>query len=113
MRTTTLFCLASLVIFFALPMVNGWAQPSKPQAADTSRVKAATDVSTTKDKVRIFLDKIEILGRIEKPQTVFIIPGRDPSVDDIHIDRSFFKEIFRSIEKDDIAKRNRSRVRRP
>jgi len=62
------------------------------------------DLKTRKSDVKIFLDKIEILGRIEKPQTVFIIPGKNPTVDDIQIDRSFFKEIFRTIEIDQIRK---------
>ncbi|MBN2093589.1 hypothetical protein JW964_28460 [candidate division KSB1 bacterium] len=46
-----------------------------------------------------FLQGFEIFGRVEKPQTVFIIPGQDPSVDDIIIKREFFKEIFRPVEK--------------
>ncbi|MGH7493194.1 MAG: hypothetical protein ACREOO_12470 [bacterium] len=49
---------------------------------------------------RMFLDKIEVLGTIAKPQALFIIPGRDPKVDGIEIDRSFFHEVFRPIEKD-------------
>ena len=49
--------------------------------------------------VRIFLDKVEVLGSIAKPQALFIIPGNDPKVDGIQIDRSFFREIFRSMEK--------------
>jgi len=49
---------------------------------------------------RMFLDKIEVLGTIAKPQALFIIPGRDPKVDGIEIDRSFFREVFRPIEKD-------------
>ena len=52
------------------------------------------------------MDRIEILGRIEKPQTVFIIPGKDDTINDIQIDRSFFREIFRAVEKDDFRKRN-------
>lgn len=62
-----------------------------------------------KKDMKIFLDKIEILGRIEKPQTVFILPGRDPTGDDIQIDRSFFKEIFRTVEKDNVGIRFRKK----
>jgi hypothetical protein len=36
---------------------------------------------------------------VEKPQTVFIIPGKDPRVEDITIKREFFKEMFRTVEK--------------
>ena len=49
---------------------------------------------------RMFLEKIEVLGTIAKPQALFIIPGRDPKVDGIEIDRSFFHEVFRPVEKD-------------
>ncbi len=101
-----LVCLASTV----WPVGTLRAQ-EKTAAPDTAAVSPEAELEKKADKVRIFLDKIEILGRIEKPQTVFIIPGRDPSVDDIHIDRSFFKEIFRSVEKDRISKRNRRRRR--
>ena len=49
---------------------------------------------------RLFMDKIEVLGTIAKPQALFILPGNDPKVDGIEIDRSFFREVFRPIEKD-------------
>ncbi len=61
----------------------------------------------SKKSVKIFLDKIEVLGRIAKPQAVFIIPGSDPTVDDIKLDRSFFQEIFRKVERDDVRQRRR------
>jgi hypothetical protein len=46
----------------------------------------------------LFLDKIEVEGKLEKPQAIFIIPGSDPEIDDIQIQRSFFEEIFRQVE---------------
>ena len=49
--------------------------------------------------VKLFLRQIEIYGRIAKPQTVFIIPGTDPRVDGLRIDRHFFSHIFRPVEK--------------
>jgi hypothetical protein len=49
---------------------------------------------------RLFMDKVEVLGTIAKPQALFILPGNDPKVDGIEIDRSFFREVFRPIEKD-------------
>jgi len=57
--------------------------------------------------VRIFLDKVEVLGSIAKPQALFIIPGSDPKVDGIQIDRSFFREIFRPMEKDRFPRSSR------
>lgn len=49
--------------------------------------------------VKIFIDKIEVEGQLEKPQAVFILPGQTPDIDDIQIERSFMKEIFRPVEK--------------
>jgi len=72
---------------------------AKPAEPDTSQ-KAATPLPTMDDgSAKVFLDKIEIEGRLEKPQAVFIIPGINPEIDDINIDRTFFNEIFRSMEK--------------
>lgn len=69
------------------------------------------DVSKAGDKARIFLDKIEVLGRVAKPQAIFIIPGSDPQVDGIQIDRSFFMDIFRPVEKDFFPQRGRRKFR--
>ncbi len=62
-----------------------------PAASDTSQVQA--------ENVKLFIDKIEVEGRLEKPQAVFILPGQTPTIDDIQIERSFMKEIFRPVEK--------------
>lgn len=82
---------------------SGQAQTQTEAPADSISQQIEKDLEDKDTK--IFLDKIEILGRIEKPQTVFILPGRDPTVDDIQINRSFFKEIFRRIEKDNLTVR--------
>ncbi len=39
--------------------------------------------------VKLFLDKIEVEGKLEKPQAIFIIPGSDPEIDD-YSDSAFF-----------------------
>ncbi len=88
---------------FTLPC---YAQEVSQAKQDTVKEKKKVDLEKKQEDVKILLDKIEILGRIEKPQTVFIIPGNDPTVEGIHIDRSFFKQIFRSIEKDKLRKRS-------
>ena len=85
---------------------QGFAQTTTSARPDTAASEKKTASTNAKDNVKIFLDKIEILGRIEKPQTVFIIPGKDAAINDIQIDRSFFREIFRSVEKDEFRKRN-------
>lgn len=99
------FVLLSLV--FLAPQA---ARPAATKQDSTSRRKKL-DVEKRKKEVKLFLDKIEILGRIDKPQTVFIVQGKDPTVEDIRIDRSFFKEIFRKVEKDDIEKIARGPIR--
>jgi len=49
--------------------------------------------------VKLFVDKIEVNGQLEKPQALFFLPGSTPDIDDIHIEHSFFTEIFRPVEK--------------
>lgn len=79
---------------------DGKAGEPLPQTISSQNKKQdQPPVQITEDAVNLFLQKIEIFGRIEKPQTVFIIPGKDPKIDDISIDRNFFKEIFRPVEK--------------
>ena len=88
--------MALLMLFGAAAYVHSQAKPAEP---DTSQ-KAATPLPTVDDgSAKVFLDKIEIEGRLEKPQAVFIIPGTNPEIDDIDIERTFFTEIFRSMEK--------------
>ena len=50
------------------------------------------------ESFKLFLDKIEVEGKLEKPQAIFIIPGNDPEIDDIQIQRSFFEDIFRPVQ---------------
>ncbi|MGQ9559055.1 MAG: hypothetical protein ACUVTG_07655 [Candidatus Oleimicrobiaceae bacterium] len=72
--------------------------------SDVEQKATGRDPSVVEEAVKIFVNKIEVLGRIEKPQAVFIVPGTDPRVDDIGIDRSFFQEIFRPVERDGVRK---------
>lgn len=91
------------IIGFGLTPVMG-QEASAPQAPALQNAAADTLPAPIIDEsgknVRIFLDKVEVLGSIAKPQALFIIPGNDPKVDGIQIDRSFFREIFRPMEKD-------------
>ncbi|RMD87923.1 MAG: hypothetical protein D6813_12885 [Calditrichaeota bacterium] len=97
-----LFFMNLWMIVLNLPLPAQEIKNQKPavQKADSTRTKPI-DLEKKRKQLKIFLDKIEILGRVEKPQTVFILPGNDPTVDDITIDRSFFKQIFRPVEKDE------------
>jgi hypothetical protein len=75
--------------------INLWAG-TPPAPPDDKNEK---QVEIKQNDVVQFLETLEIFGRVEKPQTVFIIPGKDPKVDDIMVKREFFKEIFRVVEK--------------
>ena len=86
------------------PVVAQNVVPDTSTAATALRAPAMQDtipapvIDENAESSRIFLDKIEVLGTIAKPQALFIIPGRDPSVEGIEADRSFFREIFRPVE---------------
>lgn len=89
MRTTIFI----IFIFFILMSVSGFAQ-NRSAEADTSQ-----SANVKQEDVKLFIDKIEIEGQLEKPQAVFILPGQTPDIDDIQIERSFMQDIFRPIEK--------------
>lgn len=76
-----------------LPSIPG---PVPPQTQDS---KQSEQPKISDDAVKLFLKEIEIYGQIAKPQAVFIIPGTDPRVDGLKIDRHFFTHIFRPVEK--------------
>lgn len=61
--------------------------------------KKSDEKTISDENIKMFLKQIEIYGQIAKPQTVFIIPGTDPRVDGLRIDRHFFSHIFRPVEK--------------
>ena len=82
------FILVLVIVFSAI------AQNPKAEKSELSD----NTVKQTEDGVEI-LDAVKIYGSIEKPQTVFIIPGKDPQVEDVEIKRSFLKEIYRKVEK--------------
>ncbi len=96
--------LAALTLCLAHETV--WAQDSTKSAPIPATNAAESDtvpapiIDENAASSRMFLDKVEVLGTVAKPQALFIIPGRDPKVDGIEIDRSFFREIFRPYEKD-------------
>lgn len=80
--------------------------PAAQQAAASDTLPAPV-IDESGKNVRIFLDKVEVLGSVAKPQALFILPGSDPKVDGIQIDRSFFREIFRPMEKDRFPRTSR------
>jgi hypothetical protein len=103
--------IAALTVYLWLS--TGFMNQNLPeQTARTFPEQDSTTISYSEQipdsvSANIFLDSIEIQGRVEKPQTVFILPGKDPEVDSIQIDRSFFPEIFRKVEKDMLGRTTR------
>ena len=79
--------------------------------AGQSKKQSSPDVTKSRNKSRVLLDKIDVVGSLAKPQAIFIIPGSDPKVDGISIDRSFFMEIFRPVEKDFFPQKGRRKFR--
>lgn len=73
-------------------------EPTKPDSVAAGSAQTSAPV-IDENSNKVFLDKIEIEGRLEKPQAVFIIPGSNPEIDDINIERAFFNEIFRPVDK--------------
>jgi hypothetical protein len=92
--------LVSILFFIFSTSITSAQQKNTEEAQPKQQQDPATQQPQVDDgSIRLFLDKIEITGQLEKPQAVFIIPGNNPEIDDIQIDRSFFKKIFRSVEK--------------
>lgn len=75
------------------------AQPGETAAMQDKKSKEGDEAVISNDQVKVFLKGIEFYGSIAKPQTVFIIPGTDPRVDGLKINRHFFSHIFRPVEK--------------
>ena len=93
--------MAGLAISVFLPLAAP-AQEAQPASVpdSTQSFRQEGEVTQVDDEaIKLFLDKIEVVGRLEKPQAVFIIPGKNPEIDDIRIERSFFNDIFRPVEK--------------
>ncbi len=109
-RMRGIFRTAFPLVVLWLVATGAWGQQKPVEeklnklVSDVEQKVSSRDPSVVEDAVKIFVNKIEVLGRLEKPQAVFIVPGSDPRVDDIGIDRSFFQEIFRPVERDAVRK---------
>ena len=91
------FLMLPLLLLFSRPSASGReaktpAKPVQKKTADTAQAPIE------KKDVKIFIDKIEVEGRLEKPQVMLFLPGQTPEIDDIQIERSFMKNIFRPVE---------------
>lgn len=79
---------------------------------DSVKTKTVQDSTTKKRSLKMLLEQIEIQGWVEKPQMVYVIPGLNPEIDDIILDRSFLIEILRPLRKDRFEKQKVSRRKR-
>jgi len=113
----SLASMACLALLLDLTPSSLFAQESPQKSLRSGSrdlLRGAKDTTAVNEqRLKIFMEKIEILGRIEKPQAVYIVPGTDPKVEDFQINRSFFNEIFRSIDKDSFVKQIGERGRDP
>jgi hypothetical protein len=88
------------LLLLAILSTPARAQESEDQTTQSAVADSLDEVPEVKDEaIKIFLDKIEVIGQLEKPQAIYIIPGTNPEIDDIKINRSFFETIFRPVEK--------------
>ena len=103
------FFKALLFVFAVSLFVNNMPLQAQQKTSDKKEEKAEPEKKIERKNTKILLDKIEITGKIEKPQAAFIIQGQETSIEDIHIDRSFFREMFRKIEREDMKKMSERR----
>ncbi|MCA9743532.1 MAG: hypothetical protein H6695_03630 [Deferribacteres bacterium] len=106
--TMFLFCISAATAQTQQQEQGAQKGEQQQQAGDKN---TGPDISTSGKKARILLDKIDVVGTLAKPQAIFIIPGTDPKVDGILVDRSFFAEIFRPVEKDFFPQKGRRKFR--
>ena len=85
-----------LLLFACLALVHAQEQN---QLTTTQEPDSSVQNQVQDGSIKLFLDKIQIQGKLEKPQAVFFIPGQSPEIDDIRLERSFFKDIFRPVER--------------
>ncbi|OQX58891.1 hypothetical protein DRQ15_08235 [candidate division KSB1 bacterium] len=99
--------MSSLIVLFLL-ISAGQSPVFSQQKKSKASVKSSPQQETGKlspESVKILLDKIEVRGWIEKPQMVYVVPGINPKIDDIVLDRSFLDEIMKPIDKKDFERK--------
>jgi len=80
-------------------------EPTKSKPAKKILQQQPQDESKiSKDAVKLFIKGVEIHGTIAKPQAIFIISATDPKVDGLKINRHFFDDIFRNVEKSSLKR---------
>jgi len=93
------FFIGILIIFF-ISIVSELQAQEKLQ----SQQNVIQDTSKVNKRIKLLLRQIEVRGWIEKPQMVYVVPGVNPEIDDILLDRSFLDEILRPLDKEKFEK---------
>jgi len=91
--------LSSAIYLNAFAKEKPESKPGQTAKLQDKKRQGQDQNTISNQDIKVFLKQIEIYGQIAKPQTVFIIPGTDPRVDGLRIDRHFFSHIFRPVEK--------------
>ncbi|MBN2412292.1 hypothetical protein JXQ31_11420 [candidate division KSB1 bacterium] len=101
-----IFCLIIIFFFITVSLFSQETGEQDKKIEDEQTVQTENQEKETQESpeledtdVKLFVDKIEVNGQLEKPQALFFLPGSTPDIDDIHIEHSFFTEIFRPVEK--------------
>ena len=102
-RTTFLIVIVLSIFIIATAKAQTKADSVKTTVQDSTR-KA--------QNLKLLLDQIEIRGWVERPQIVYVVPGINPKIDDIILERSFIYEILRPLEKDKFEKQKIKKRRR-
>jgi hypothetical protein len=49
----------------------------------------------------VFMEKLKVVGKLERPEAVYIINVTNPEFKPLHIDRSFHDEMIEPLDKDE------------
>ncbi len=71
---------------------------------ENSNLQQQNESKISKNSVKLFAKQVQIFGNVAKPQAVFIISATDPKVDGLKINRHFFDDIFRNVEKSSLKR---------
>ncbi|MCU0643485.1 MAG: hypothetical protein MUC94_04430 [bacterium] len=96
---SVIFIVMLLITISTIASEKPLLAPEKPEMQQKQDDTKSDAPKITDDAMKLFLKEMVFYGQIAKPQAVFIIPGTDPRVDGLKIDRHFFSHIFRPVER--------------
>ncbi len=62
-------------------LLQEFANDSTLQAQNAQNMMNESAPTIEDSDVKLFIDKIEVVGQLEKPQAMFILPGSTPDID--------------------------------